>query len=181
MPENANNNKSYTRSSESLYNYLEIDKSASKSEIKKAYHTKALTCHPDKYPNNQKKYQQFQNINKASNILRNTRTRRVYDKLGQKGLIIIEKADIEVAEAVARYDRWYHKLILSISILISGCCCCLCCCCVLQPPRMNGEDDYENSEKNFKKENSPKSTPFTVSLQNWIKYAAFEINNLSDD
>ena len=42
-----------------LYALLEIETDADEKTIKKAYRKKALTCHPDKNPDNKVKYSNF--------------------------------------------------------------------------------------------------------------------------
>lgn len=144
-----------------LYKCLEIEKAATDSEIKKAYHKKALRCHPDKHPNDPTKAEEFQKINKASSILRDERKRRIYDKLGSQGLQIIDTAGLEVAEAFVKYDScWYKALFISIFCLTGCgcgccCCCCLCCCCCGKIKPGPKEDDEQELNERFDENEVP--------------------------
>ncbi|KFM72872.1 DnaJ-like protein subfamily C member 17, partial [Stegodyphus mimosarum] len=64
-----------------LYELLNISINADEKEIKKAYRKKALTCHPDKHPDNPKAAQHFQELSKALEILTDSSARAAYDKL----------------------------------------------------------------------------------------------------
>jgi len=144
--------RSLSKEGLSLYQTLGLEKTATDSEIKKAYHKKALRCHPDKHPNDPTKAEEFQKINKASSILRDERKRKIYDKLGSQGLQIIDSAGIEVAEAFVKYDSIWYKVGFMFCFLITGCgcgcccCCCLCCCCCgkLRPPKEEDEQELNN-------------------------------------
>lgn len=73
-----------------LYEILQISKTASKSEIKKAYHKAALASHPDKVPDDQREEAdiKFKSISQAYEILGNDDTRAMYD---QHGMAAFEK------------------------------------------------------------------------------------------
>jgi len=69
------NNKEY-------YNILNVDKTASHSEIKKAYYKLAKTHHPDKGGNEEK----FKKIMTAYEVLSDKDKRETYDNYGEEGL-----------------------------------------------------------------------------------------------
>ncbi|KAL7312462.1 U2-type spliceosomal complex subunit cwc23 [Mucor circinelloides] len=71
------------RDTTSLYTTLELTKSATPEEIKKAYRKLALRYHPDKNPNCE---DQFRSVNHAYEILSDSQKRRIYDKYGSVGL-----------------------------------------------------------------------------------------------
>ncbi|PSN46905.1 DnaJ subfamily C member 17 [Blattella germanica] len=64
-----------------LYDVLGILSNASVQEIKKAYRKKALTCHPDKNPDNPRAAELFHELSKALEILTDESARAAYDKV----------------------------------------------------------------------------------------------------
>lgn len=69
------------------YEILEIEKSASQTDIKKAYRRLALKWHPDKHPDNKEfAEQKFKEISEANSILSDPEKRDLYDKYGKEGL-----------------------------------------------------------------------------------------------
>lgn len=64
---------------EDLYEILDINETATKKDIKKAYRKKAKTHHPDQGGNSDK----FAEINKAHAILIDDKKRKLYDETGQ--------------------------------------------------------------------------------------------------
>ncbi len=67
---------------EDYYEILGVSKSASASEIKKAYRKKALQYHPDKNPGDANAEQQFKKAAEAYEILSDQQKRQQYDQLG---------------------------------------------------------------------------------------------------
>ena len=63
-----------------LYKILDINETATKEEIKKAFRKKAKSCHPDHQGGNSDK---FSEINEAHAILINDKKRKLYDETGQ--------------------------------------------------------------------------------------------------
>lgn len=64
------------------YEQLGIDKSASQSEIKKAYHKLAMQYHPDRNQGNKDAEKRFKEINEAYEVLKDEQKRAAYDKFG---------------------------------------------------------------------------------------------------
>ncbi|KAM3961505.1 dnaJ homolog member 15 [Aphomia sociella] len=64
-----------------LYAILDLQITASESEIKKAYRKKALQCHPDKNPNDPKAAETFHELSRALEILTDVSARAAYDKV----------------------------------------------------------------------------------------------------
>lgn len=64
-----------------LYGLLDIASTATSKEIKKAYRKKALTCHPDKNPDNPKAADLFHQLSEALEILTDAAARAAYDKI----------------------------------------------------------------------------------------------------
>ncbi|WP_179335786.1 DnaJ C-terminal domain-containing protein [Winogradskyella costae] len=65
------------------YKILGIDKSATKSDIKKAYRKLARKHHPDLNPNDKEAELQFKKVNEANEVLSNDENRKKYDKYGE--------------------------------------------------------------------------------------------------
>ncbi len=65
------------------YKILEIDKTATPEEIKKAYRKLARKYHPDLNPNDKDAKQNFQKINEANEVLSDPKKRKKYDQYGK--------------------------------------------------------------------------------------------------
>jgi curved DNA-binding protein len=65
------------------YKILEIDKSASAEDVKKAYRKLARKYHPDLNPNDVTAKQKFQKINEANEVLSDPEKRKKYDQYGK--------------------------------------------------------------------------------------------------
>ncbi|MCL1932652.1 MAG: molecular chaperone DnaJ [Candidatus Azobacteroides sp.] len=68
------------------YEVLEVTKTASYEEIKKAYRKKALQYHPDKNPGNKTAEEKFKEAAEAYEVLGNEDKRRRYDQFGHAGM-----------------------------------------------------------------------------------------------
>uniref|UniRef100_A0A673CAA9 DnaJ homolog subfamily C member 17 n=1 Tax=Sphaeramia orbicularis TaxID=375764 RepID=A0A673CAA9_9TELE len=64
-----------------LYGLLGVENTATTKEIKKAYRQKALTCHPDKNPDNPKAVELFHQLSQALEVLTDAAARAAYDKI----------------------------------------------------------------------------------------------------
>lgn len=68
------------------YEVLEVARSVSAEEIKKAYRKCAIAHHPDKNPGNKKAEEKFREATEAYQVLSDPEKRRVYDQYGHEGL-----------------------------------------------------------------------------------------------
>ena len=68
------------------YEVLEVSKSASPEEIKKAYRKKALQFHPDKNPDNKEAEEKFKEAAEAYEVLSNQEKKQRYDQFGHAGM-----------------------------------------------------------------------------------------------
>ena len=72
--------------SKDLYALLEVSKSATKEELKKAYRKKAIEYHPDKNKGNPIAEEKFKEINEAYAVLSDDQKRKTYDQFGMDGV-----------------------------------------------------------------------------------------------
>jgi len=68
------------------YEVLEVTKTASYEEIKKAYRKKAIQYHPDKNPDDKEAEEKFKEAAEAYEVLGNEDKRRRYDQFGHAGV-----------------------------------------------------------------------------------------------
>lgn len=72
--------------SHDLYKLLGVTRSASETELKRAYRKESKKYHPDKNPNNQTAHDRFVEITAAYEDLSDPQLRRVYDQHGKEAL-----------------------------------------------------------------------------------------------
>jgi molecular chaperone DnaJ len=68
------------------YEVLNVQKNASKDEIKKAYRKLAIQFHPDRNPDNAEAEEQFKEATDAYEVLSNEQKRQAYDQFGFAGV-----------------------------------------------------------------------------------------------
>lgn len=68
------------------YQVLEVAKTASQDEIKKAYRKLAMKYHPDRNPDNKEAEEKFKEASSAYQILSDENKRRQYDQFGHAGV-----------------------------------------------------------------------------------------------
>ena len=73
-------------SKEDYYQTLGVSRSASDSEIKKAFRKLAMKHHPDRNPNDKAAERQFKAINEAYGILSDPEKKAAYDQFGHAGV-----------------------------------------------------------------------------------------------
>ena len=67
---------------QNFYTILDVSSTATASEIKKAYHKKALKYHPDKNPGDKEAEKHFKEVNFAYEVLSDPKKRESYDRVG---------------------------------------------------------------------------------------------------
>ena len=65
------------------YQILEVERTATEGEIKKAYRKLAVKYHPDKNPGNKEAESKFKEIARAYEVLGNAERRQMYDQYGE--------------------------------------------------------------------------------------------------
>jgi len=65
------------------YKTLELDKSATKADVKKAYRRLARKYHPDLNPDDESSKKRFQQINEANEVLSDPEKRKKFDEYGK--------------------------------------------------------------------------------------------------
>ncbi|HLP05741.1 MAG TPA: molecular chaperone DnaJ [Paludibacter sp.] len=68
------------------YEILEVPKTASAEEIKKAYRKKAIQYHPDKNPGDKQSEEKFKEAAEAYEVLSDSQKRQRYDQFGHAGV-----------------------------------------------------------------------------------------------
>jgi molecular chaperone DnaJ len=68
------------------YSVLNVDRNASKEELKKAYRKLAMQYHPDRNPGNKEAEEKFKEAAEAYEVLNNDDKRARYDRFGHDGL-----------------------------------------------------------------------------------------------
>ncbi|XP_056403067.1 dnaJ homolog subfamily C member 17 [Hyla sarda] len=89
-----------------LYGLLGVEAGATEKEIKKAYRQKALTCHPDKNPDNPRAAELFHQLSQALEVLTDGAARAAYDKL--------RKAKEAAAKRTQKLDEKRKKVKLDL-------------------------------------------------------------------
>ncbi len=68
------------------YKVLDVPKTATESEIKKAYRRLAMTYHPDRNPNDKDAEERFKEAKEACEVLTDAQKRAAYDQYGHAGV-----------------------------------------------------------------------------------------------
>merc|ERR1711942_20457 len=98
----------------SLYDILEVEKTATQGQIKQAYRKLAMKYHPDKNPGNEEAASKFKDISTAYAVLSDPNKRRQYDLHGEEGSIS-ELSPINVEE-MGTVGRLFGALISKAGI-----------------------------------------------------------------
>lgn len=144
---------------DTLYNILNLKKSSTPDEVKRAYRQLALKYHPDKNPNDPTAHEKFQDINRAHKILSDQLKRSIYDQYGSLGIYIAEQfGDEYVNTYFVLTSKWFKAFMicLGVSTCCYGCCCCCCfcfnfCCGKMKPkpdPRFEEQFDRDWGDPN---------------------------------
>src|SRR5882757_333533 len=68
------------------YKVLDVPRTATEAEIKKAYRRLAMKFHPDRNPNDKEAEERFKEAKEACEILTDAQKRAIYDQHGHAGI-----------------------------------------------------------------------------------------------
>ncbi|XP_036620511.1 dnaJ homolog subfamily C member 17-like [Trichosurus vulpecula] len=91
-----------------LYALLGVGEKAANEEVKKAYRQKALTCHPDKNPDNPQAAELFHQLSQALEVLMDAAAQAAYDQ--------VRKAKKQAAERTQKLDERREKVKLHLEV-----------------------------------------------------------------
>ncbi|XP_030054456.1 dnaJ homolog subfamily C member 5G isoform X2 [Microcaecilia unicolor] len=144
MAEPSRPQRKMSRTGESLYLVLGLEKGASQDDIKKAYRKLALKYHPDKNPDNPEAAEKFKEINNANATLNDENKRKIYDEYGSMGLYMAEQFGEDSVKYYFLMSKWWCKALVICCGLITCCCCCCCCCfCFGRCKHLDEDDSYK--------------------------------------
>jgi len=89
--------------SETYYDILGVNKTASIKDIKKTYRKLARKYHPDVNPDDKEAEAKFKSISEAYAVLGNPEKRKEYDRVGHEAF----KAGFDPGQAYDRNGKWY--------------------------------------------------------------------------
>ncbi|XP_029821583.1 dnaJ homolog subfamily C member 17 [Manacus vitellinus] len=89
-----------------LYGLLGVGEKASEKEVKTAFRQKALTCHPDKNPDNPRAAEIFHQLSQALAVLTDAAARAAYDR--------VRRAKKQAAERTQKLDEKRKKVKLDL-------------------------------------------------------------------
>ena len=88
------------------YEVLEVTKTATVEEIKKAYRKKAIQYHPDKNPGDKEAEEKFKEAAEAYDVLSNPDKRSRYDQFGHAGVSGAAGIGVRSAVSVSKVCLW---------------------------------------------------------------------------
>ena len=88
------------------YEVLEVTKTATVEEIKKAYRKKAIQYHPDKNPGDKEAEEKFKEAAEAYDVLSNPDKRSRYDQFGHAGVSGAAATEVRSVVSVAKECLW---------------------------------------------------------------------------
>ena len=91
--------------SQNLYTLLGVQKSATTTEIRKAYRRLVFLCHPDKNKTDPDASSKFDNISRAYKILSNPKSRKSYDETGEYDEE--NKGEINITDTLTYFRKIY--------------------------------------------------------------------------
>jgi len=123
--------RKYSRSGQSLYSILGVDRESTPEQIRRAYRKLALRHHPDKNPDDPTAAERFREISAAYNVLADGEKRAIYDQHGSLGLFVAQQFGPGSTDLYFRLTSpWCKALVLLCGLFtFCFCCCCCCCCC----------------------------------------------------
>ncbi|CAF1269181.1 unnamed protein product [Rotaria sordida] len=116
-----------SRTNQDYYTILEVSRTATDEQIKRAYRRLALQLHPDKN-SDPESTARFQSVNKAYKVLSDPKLRSTYDFLGAQAADLIDQYE-EYPQTMNKMSR-LKKILFGLVFCLTGCCFGFCCCCL---------------------------------------------------
>lgn len=111
------NRRPQQQSTRDLYADLEIPKSASTEEIKKAYRKQAIKHHPDRGGD----AEVFKKVTEANEMLSDETTRQIYDQHGYDGLKEYQNQVSQSNDMRVQFQPLVVKVVVNLAELYQGC------------------------------------------------------------
>jgi DnaJ-class molecular chaperone len=102
-----------------LYSLLDVSPDVNEHDLRKAFQDKAMRLHPDKNRNDPRATEKFQEVKEAWEILKDPRTRRLYDQYGLQG-VRQAATSYEPREPRPRTQDLHRKVSVSLEDLYNG-------------------------------------------------------------
>jgi DnaJ family protein C protein 5 len=80
----------YSITGESLYEILQLTKTASTDDVEQTYRRLTLKYHPENNPDNPEAAKKFKEVNRAHSVLSDSKKRNIYDAYGTQGVLVAE-------------------------------------------------------------------------------------------
>lgn len=165
---------------------MNLEKGATKDEIKKKYKRLALQYHPDKNLGNPDAAEKFKEINNANKILQDEKKREIYDLYGSVGLKVAEQFGEENVKAYMALQSPLAKFFGIFCCVITLGCCCLCCCCCFNyccgrcKPEIP-EEDFEDFDMPGSQDDKADRESEPITAQPWLIDASLLCPCVLDD
>src|SRR5205807_2237216 len=88
------------------YKVLDVPRTATEAEIKKAYRRLAMKYHPDRNPDDREAEESFKEAKEACEVLTDPHKRAAYDQHGHAGLVRVAQGSCRLQQSCPRCRGW---------------------------------------------------------------------------